>query len=70
MNTDKPMTFEEFEKALRYADWLYVYSDDQRAYRRGEQQCEHLKNMAIAMGGQWQEAYEAASTAAWARVKR
>ena len=65
MSTDEPMTFEEFEKALRYADWRYEYSDDQRAWRSGMRQIEKLRNMAMAMGGAWQEAFDAA----WQRAK-
>ncbi len=51
------MPFEEFTTQLRYADWFYMMSDDGRAYRAGQRQIETLKNLAIAMGGEWQEAF-------------
>tara|TARA_R100001510_G_scaffold30307_1_gene27014 strand:- start:38 stop:250 length:213 start_codon:yes stop_codon:yes gene_type:complete len=62
------ITFEEFEKKLKYADWRYDMSDDSRAYREGKRQCEFLRNLAIAMGGKWQEAYDAAQSKAWSGI--
>ena len=66
----EPITFEEFQRQLKVADWLHPLSDDGREFRRGMEQCERLKHLAIAKGGEWQEAYKAASSEAWARVHR
>ena len=65
---DESQTFEEFEQALKAADWLHPLSDDHGVWSRGERQCEGLRITAMRKGGKWQEAYEAISGAAWARV--
>ena len=51
------MTFEEFTTQLGYADWFYMMSDDSRSYNAGRDQIQTLKNFAISMGGEWQEAF-------------
>ena len=55
------MTFEELTTQLGYADWFYMMSDDSRSHNAGRDQIQTLKNFAISMGGEWQEAFEAKS---------
>lgn len=52
------MTFEEFASQLPYIDWYYYMSDDGAAYRRGKAQVQRYRDLAIAMGGEWQEAFK------------
>ena len=52
------MTFEEFSSQLPYIDWYYYMSDDPRAYRAGRDQVQHYRDLAIAMGGEWQGAFK------------
>ena len=52
------MTYEEFVAALPLIDWYYGMSDDPRAYREGKAQVQRYRDLAIAMGGEWQEAFK------------
>ena len=68
MQNEEAMSLEEFTKQCGWADWRYDMSDDQRAWRRGKNHCEMLKNLAYAMGGEWLEVYEKATDRAYGRA--
>ena len=53
------MTYDEFVAALPLIDWYYGMSDDGAAYRRGKAQVQRYRDLAIAKGGEWQEAFKA-----------
>ena len=61
------ISLEEFTQMCRWADWRYTMADDQRAWRRGMEKCEMLRNLATAMGGEWLEVLDEAETRAWSR---
>jgi hypothetical protein len=59
MKNTTEMTFETFVANLPRIDWYYNMSDDPRAYRAGKAQVQRYRDLAIAMGGEWQEAFKA-----------
>ena len=54
----KEMTFEQFVANLPKLDWFYNMSDDHQAYLRGSRQIQSYRDLATAMGGEWQEAFK------------
>tara|TARA_R100000315_G_C5191762_1_gene111912 strand:+ start:348 stop:560 length:213 start_codon:yes stop_codon:yes gene_type:complete len=70
MKNTTEMTFEEFTSKLKHIDWFYMMADDGRAYRDGKAQVEHYRNLAIAMGGEWQEAFNTKQTEMMERLRR
>ena len=55
---EKEMTFGQFVANLPLIDWYYNMSDDHQAYLRGAAQVQRYRDLAIAMGGEWQEAFK------------
>lgn len=58
---DTKMTLEEFLENLPRLDWLYNMSDDHSAWKRGRDQVERYRLLALSMGGEWQDAFFAES---------
>ena len=52
------MTLQEFKEALPYIDWYYAMSDDHQVYLRGAAQVQRYRDLAIAKGGEWQDAFD------------
>jgi len=52
------MTLQEFKEALPSIDWYYNMSDDHQAYLRGKAQVQRYRDVAIAKGGEWQDAFD------------
>ena len=55
---EKEMTFEQFVTNLPKLDWFYNMSDDHQVYLRGSRQIQRYRDLAVAMGGEWQEAFK------------
>ena len=55
---EKEMTFGQFVANLPLIDWYYNMSDDHQVYLRGSAQVKRYRDLAIAMGGEWQEAFK------------
>ena len=70
MENTTEMTFEEFTHKLQHIDWFYMMADDGRAYRDGQAQVQHYRDLAIAMGGEWQEAFNTKQTEMMERLRR
>ena len=70
MENTTEMTFEEFTHKLQHIDWFYMMADDGRAYRDGQAQVQRYRDLAIAMGGEWQEAFDAKQTEMRERMRR
>jgi hypothetical protein len=61
MKSNTEMTFDQFVLNLTKLDWYYNMSDDHQAYLRGQRSVQSYRDLAIAKGGKWQEAFKAES---------
>jgi len=54
---ENKMTLDQFLADLPHLDWYYEMSDDHQVYLRGSARVRRYRDLAIAMGGEWQDAF-------------